>query len=607
MYPKNMRWFYIADYINNPLFLHNLQENEKSKENDEHEKDFNDETSNNINNIILKLKLLQRVYNTPSEIYSKLITMARSQKSIKNFQSYKIKKSNGTSFKSEYDTYITNNKQTIEIQDKTKQKIEEKPEYFNDECKINEMKNASDINSLMIVPSNHCPVCFKTFLTDESDMVGCDSCDRWIHFSCEGLSKRYLEKILPNLSYYECKGCKNHKNVLLKTKKRYKKLDLDLLKIFESIDEDKIAGGSYFGQKRKPTKKTSNTKKERKAKTSDIKPTKKDNDQKISKQKDEQQLMKTEAEKKLLKEDENVLTLEIESDLQKIKTEKNQKVAQITNNTKNSQIKGNKGLLNIKDDEKSSHTEKTTNIDHQKFCSTNDYLTQIKLNDNENTVDTCDENKAYNQIVSSTSKNNVKISTVKNTPKPIIKKTSVLNNSSSKKTKRASSKIYNAKSPIRSQLRWNVNGTFIGIRADEKEQIDNEPSYNSENTNVNASKNEDDSNENHYDQKTLENTEQKIEKNENDSSKNEENNNSPKIHNQQSQSKISSSNLVKRNKKSVNLRTKKSNSKSKRIKSVKKKKNDQKPSKIIDTKKKESQHYKSEFSMKDQMHFSIRQ
>ncbi|XP_064394790.1 PHD finger protein 10-like [Halichondria panicea] len=57
----------------------------------------------------------------------------------------------------------------------------------------------------------YCPVCYKVYKDDHTDspMVCCDSCDRWIHTGCDGISVQEYEKLSEENSNYMCIKCRN--------------------------------------------------------------------------------------------------------------------------------------------------------------------------------------------------------------------------------------------------------------------------------------------------------------------------------------------------------------------------------------------------------------
>ena len=65
---------------------------------------------------------------------------------------------------------------------------------------------------------NFCPICLKVYRNDETDlpMVCCDSCDRWTHTDCEGISEKTYKELSKSKSKYKCALCRGEKEERIK-------------------------------------------------------------------------------------------------------------------------------------------------------------------------------------------------------------------------------------------------------------------------------------------------------------------------------------------------------------------------------------------------------
>ncbi|XP_077210118.1 PHD finger family protein isoform X2 [Tasmannia lanceolata] len=62
----------------------------------------------------------------------------------------------------------------------------------------------------LFVKGNYCPVCLKVYRDSESTpMVCCDSCQRWVHCQCDGISdEKYLQFQVDGKLFYKCAACR---------------------------------------------------------------------------------------------------------------------------------------------------------------------------------------------------------------------------------------------------------------------------------------------------------------------------------------------------------------------------------------------------------------
>ncbi|OVA19396.1 zinc finger protein [Macleaya cordata] len=70
--------------------------------------------------------------------------------------------------------------------------------------------NYCDACGRLFVKGKYCPVCLKVYRDSESTpMVCCDSCQRWVHCQCDGISdEKYLQFQVDGNLYYKCAACR---------------------------------------------------------------------------------------------------------------------------------------------------------------------------------------------------------------------------------------------------------------------------------------------------------------------------------------------------------------------------------------------------------------